>query len=235
MGSLTFSTDVYIERLVGLENALQEVKCKLFLFRERIEEIPLKNALRKFLEYIPTSALAVIKKNTETVSNLLPENNPLNGDEEVSSYQRKKYCTFQPYHHSETIIVKKIPIKKKKLDHSNDCKCATNDKRPIQHLIAEIEKAVQNSHLIIESLVDAAKAYKRLDCKKPERTPILWRDINYAIKQLRFHISIILKGATHLNKHRQMPRLLSVLRCRATIINVISKLEEEGKQMKWKV
>ncbi|KAM3176472.1 hypothetical protein ACTXT7_006432 [Hymenolepis weldensis] len=155
MGSLIFSADVYIERLVGLENALQEVKSKLFLFRERIEELPLKNALQKFLEYIPTTALAVIRKNTETVSNLLPENNPLNEDEEVISNQPKNYCIFQPYHHSETIIVKKMPVKKKKLDQSNDCKCTTNDKRPIQLLIAELERAVQNSHLIIESLADA--------------------------------------------------------------------------------
>ncbi|VDO00638.1 unnamed protein product [Rodentolepis nana] len=166
MGSPTFATHVFIERLIGIKKSLQVVKSKLYYFCEHIEETHLKDSLRKVFDYIPTLSLAVPERNARADSDLLPGNNSLNQNEGILINQPKKYGIFQPYPISETIIVKKMPLKKKKSDDSSDPKSTNNDKRPIQILIFELDKAIQNLYVVIESLVDTLERHQKSDNMK---------------------------------------------------------------------
>lgn len=243
ISSSNLRVEIFTERLLLLESALLAVKSQIFSFHESIAELPVKIALQKILECIPPSALTTGRKNNEIINEEATKIDFIIGKYSCDGKniglprQPKKYCTIKAYPKSESIKVVKVISKPIKFSDFTEGNVEHASNGQIQSHIQHSEKALQKSLQIIKALEKAAKGFEEtLEPMESRHMPTLKEEVLCMVKHLRLNISLLLRGISKLNNYRQISRILIKLKQRATLREIIVKMEEErGKKKNWRI
>lgn len=243
MGSVNLRVEVFMERLICLQNTLQSVKCHLPSFYEHISAMSVKKALQKVVECIPPNALAVSRRNSDPAGVASEEQAKvdvliekfLHTEESTIDTalmrQPMRYTTFQNYAQSDVIKVAKVLLKPSKSSDLSECNQEHASNRTIQAQISNSGKALQRSLQLLSALEKAAQCLE-----ETPNTPMLKEEIVSMVRYLKINITNLVRGITHLNSHRQIARILAKLRQRGTLKALLTRMEEEkGKKKIWRL
>ena len=141
-----------------------------------------------------------------------------------------KYTVFQNYAQSDGVKVDRVTLKPYKVCDISECNQEHISNRATQTYITNSEKALQKSLLLVAALENAAQ------CFENTTNPFLMKEeFVFMIKELRTNITMLVRGISQLNSHRQIARLLTKLKQRGTVKMIMGKIEEEkGKKKIWR-
>ncbi|KAH9283518.1 Nuclear pore complex protein [Echinococcus granulosus] len=241
LGSANLRVEVFMERLICLENTLQCVKCHLPSFYEHISAMPVKRALQKVVECIPPNALTVSRRNNDPAGAASEEQAKIDFLMEKFSHNEEsandaalmrrpmRYTTLQNYAQSDAIKVGKVLLKTSKSPDLSECNQDHANNRTIQAQILNSGRTLQKSLQLLTALEEAARCFE-----ETPNTPVLKEEIVSMVRHLKISVTNLLRGITQLNSYRQIARILAKLRQRGTMKALLTRIEEEkGKKKVW--